>query len=338
MTLLINDDEVKQILTFEDTIEAVEDAYRQYGLGKIGVTGFSYGGLPPPKRELRIKGKGAAHGSPQNECIAQGVASLEETGMAILQHAFRFKNRRGGLFHLIDTTSGETVAIITNNTGTISWQRTGAAGAVAAKYLARPDSKIVGILGTGKQGRAQLGMLAKVFDLETAYAHSGRRKDTEYAQEMSKQLGIDVIATDGVEQVVKKADILVAVTHASEPLVKGEWVTEGQHLNGLGADCSMKTEFDVATLQKVDKLVIDCDQALDIAEIRVPMEQGLLSSDAIYGNIGEIVAGVKPSRNTTTEITLFESTGTTMPYVSICATIYKKAQKLNLGREVSSLL
>ena len=337
MTLLLNDSDVKQILTFEDTLDAVEDAYRQYGNNLAGVNGYGFG--PPPKRELRIKGKGLPHADPQTESIAQGIAYLEGTNMVVLQHAFNFGKRRGGgLFHLLDRVSGDTLAVITNQSEDIWWLRSGATGAIGAKYLAQTGSKIAGVIGTGRHGRAHLQALSKVLDLDKAYSHSGRHKDSVYAQEMSEKIGIEVIATDTAEEVVRNADILVTATPSTIPIVMGDWLHDGLHINAIGADCPLKVELDSTVFQRADKLVIEDDQALTICELRKPLEQGILSPEDIYGTIGEIVAGKKPGRESSSEITLLECCGTTLSYVTICAAIYKKAQKMGLGTEISSLI
>lgn len=336
MTLLIKDEDVRQILTLEETIKAVEDAYRQYGNGLAGENGYGFG--PPPKRELRLKGKGLPHADPQTESLAQGIASLDGTNMVILQHAFNFGKRRGGgLFHLLDKTSGETLAIITNYAEDIWWLRSGAAGAVAAKYLSNTDSRIAGVIGTGRHGRAHLIALSQVRNLEKAFAHSGRRKDEVYAREMSQKLGIDVIATEKAEEVVQNAEVLVTVTPSTKPIVKGEWLPAGLHINAIGADCPLKMELYPSALQKADKLIIDGEQVLVVGELRIPMEQGVLSTEKI-STIGEVVAGVKPGRETSSEITIFESSGLTLSYVTICAKIYEEAQKRGLGKEIISLI
>jgi ornithine cyclodeaminase/alanine dehydrogenase-like protein (mu-crystallin family) len=338
MTLLISDEEANEVLTVEDFLETVEDAYRQYGMGLAGKDGFSYGHLPPPKREIRIQGKDSPHGAPHNTAVTQGIAFLEQTGMVVLQHSFRFAERRGGMFHLIDSQSGETLAIVMNNSGLISRMRTAADGAIAAKYMSREDSAIAGIIGTGQQGKLQLQMLAKVRSIEKAFAHSGRRRDDEYALEMTKKLGIDVLGADNTAEVVRASDVLVTVTRSTTPIVRGEWVGKGLHITSMGADCPLKMELDASTFRKADKIVIDCEQALDVAHIRTAMEQGILKPDDIYGNIGEVVAQKKRGRENESEITIYASTGMTLAYAAICARIYKRALRQGLGKEMESLL
>lgn len=338
MTLLIREEDVKKILTFEKTLEAVESAYRQYGMGLAGGNSLRHHCLPPPRCEIRVEGKDLPHISPQIRSVHQSMAYLEDTGMVFLRWSFRLGAKKGNMAYLIDARNGEILAII-KAPNYESYMRTGAAGAIGSKYLSRKDSKIAGMIGTGTQGRAQLEFLSKVRNLEKAFAYSGRRRDEEYAREMSRKLGIDVIACDGAEEVVRNADILTTATMATEPIVKGEWINEGLHITAIGADDPLKVELDAATLKKADKIVIDDYQlALDTKEIRVPMEQGILSGEAIYGTIGEIVAGVKPGRETSSEITVFESTGMTIAYVTINAMVYKEAIDRGLGTEISNNL
>jgi ornithine cyclodeaminase/alanine dehydrogenase-like protein (mu-crystallin family) len=338
MPLLISDEEVKKILTIEDALDAVESAFRQYGRQLAGGNGFEYRFPPPPKRELRIEGKNLPHGDPKNHFISQGIASLEDTKMSVLQHTLWFQNRKAGIFHLIDNASGNTIAIVMNNSGYISWMRTCAEGAIAAKYLSRENARIAGIVGTGLQGRGQLQFLTRVRTIEKAFVHSGRRRDEKFAREMGENLGIEVVAANTVEDVARTSDILVTVTRATTPIIKGEWIAQGTHINGIGADCPLKAELDAETLKKADKLIIDCEQMLNVAQMRLPMEQGILQAENIYGTIGEIVAGIKPGRETSSEITLYQSTGMTIPYVTINARIFEKARKMGLGRETPSIL
>jgi ornithine cyclodeaminase/alanine dehydrogenase-like protein (mu-crystallin family) len=334
MTLLIREKDVKKILTFEDTIEAVENAYRQYGMGLAGWNSLKYRKLPPPRCEIRVEGKELPHISPKIRGVNQSMAYLEGTGMIFLRWSFHLGDKAGNMAYLIDASNGEILAII-KAPGYEGWIRTGTAGAVAAKYLSREDSRIAGVLGTGRQGRAQLQILSKVRNIEKAYAYSGRRRDEKYAKEMGEKLGIDVIASNGAEEVVRNADILITTTLSTTPIVRGEWIDEGLHINAIGADDPIKVELDANTLKRADKIVIDdYELALDTKELRVPLEKGILSEEDIYGTIGEVVAGIKQGRETQSEITIFESTGMTMPYVTINEKVYEKAKKMGLGEDI----
>jgi hypothetical protein len=109
MALVISDDEVKALFTPDDALECVEEAFRQCGLGQAAGDGMTRGFIPPPKRELRIRGKGLPHGAPETVAVGQGIAALEGAGMAVLHHSFKFRDRRGAMYHLLDAESGHTL-------------------------------------------------------------------------------------------------------------------------------------------------------------------------------------------------------------------------------------
>jgi ornithine cyclodeaminase/alanine dehydrogenase-like protein (mu-crystallin family) len=337
-TLIISDQDVSELFSADDALEAVEEAFRQYGLGLAAGDGMTPGFVPPPKRELRIRGKGLPHGAKETIAIGQGIAALEGAKMAVIQHSFKFRDRRTSTYHLIDTDTGRTLAIILDNDRRISLMRTSADAAVAAKYLSRKDSKIAGIVGTGRQGQAQLRYLMKVRPIERVYAHSGRRKDESYAREMAAELGIEVVASDSVREVVERSDIIALNTRATSPIVQGSWLRPGAHVNGIGADCPLKAELDAASMARADKIVIDCDQVLDAGDLKPVLDGRPDRGARIYGTIGEVVAGVKPARERDSEITIYKSTGTTMPYVIIGARIYEKARRLGRGITGPSVL
>jgi ornithine cyclodeaminase/alanine dehydrogenase-like protein (mu-crystallin family) len=338
MTLLIRDEDVREAVTPEDVIEAVENVYRQHGLGKVQDT---------PRREVRMKGKGLPHLAPGTTSVGQGLCFLEEQNKVIISHGFHFREEESTannspssrmapyLIHVIDPDEGKTQAIIQSSYA--SWMRTAAGGAVGAKYLARRDSSVAGIIGTGLVGKGQLLFLPKVRDITKAFVHSGRRKDVEYAQEMGDRLGIDIVPSDTVEEVVKNSEILVTGTRATQPIVKGEWVKNGTHINSIGADDPHKVELDTATLKKASKVIVDSERAPTwIGQIVLAIKQGALNPEKI-DSIGQIVAGLKPGREDDDEITIYSCEGTNMQTAGVAAKIYEKVKKAGLGIETSTL-
>lgn len=335
MTLIIRDEEAKNLLTCAEALEALEDAYRQYGLGLAGGNSLVYGSSVIPRCEMRVEGRELPHLSARIRGINQSMAYLEETGMAVVRLSFNLGNRTGMADFLINAKSGEIVAVL--KAPHVWYMRLGAEGAIGSKYLSRKDSKIAGMIGTGRAGRALLEAIANVRNIEKVYAHAGREADRpiaqEYAKEMSKKLGIEIVVCGSAEEVVRNVDILTTATMATQPIVKGDWVNEGLHINAIGADDPLKAELDAFTLLKADKLVIDYQLSLETKEIRVPMEQGMLKPENIYGHIGEVVAGIKPGRESSSEITIFKNTGMTLPYVTIYKKVYANAIKKGMGTE-----
>lgn len=339
MVLLIEENDVKKVLTFEDTLKAVEDAYRQYGLGKAGGNSLIYGNPPPPRCEMRVKGKNLPHLSPEIRNINQTMAYLEESNLIFLRWNFHLGEKKGYISYLIDARDGEILAVIKADASVRSFMgfmRVGAAGAIGAKYLSLKNSKVAGVIGTGRVGKTLLHFLTKVRDIELVYAHSGRKKDDKYAKEMSDKLNIDIIPCNNLERIVNKSDIIMTATKSTIPIIEGKWIHKGTHINAFGADCPFKTELDTLTLQKADKLVIDYYLALDTKELRIPLLNGLLKKENIYANIGEIVAGLKPGREKSSEITIFKNTGMTLPYVTITKNIYEKVINMGLGKEINN--
>lgn len=337
MTLLIRDEDVREAVTPEDVIEAVENVYRQHGLGKVQDT---------PRREVRMTGKDLPHLAPGTTSVGQGLSYLGEQNKVVISHSFYFRQEEitaktfppvrisPNLIHVIDPDEGKTLAIIRSPYA--SWMRTGAGGAVGAKYLARKDSAVAGIVGTGLQGKGQLIFLTKVRNITKAFVHSGRRKDVEYAQEMGNRLGIDIVPGDSVEEVVKNSDILVTATRATQPIVRGEWVKNGTHINSIGADDPHKVELDTATLRKASRVIVDSERAPTwIGQIVLAIKQGAVNPE--IDSIGQVVAGLKPGREDDNEITVFSCEGTNMQSAGVAVKVYEKVKEAGLGIETSTL-
>jgi ornithine cyclodeaminase/alanine dehydrogenase-like protein (mu-crystallin family) len=335
MVLLISDKDIKAVeITPKEVIEAVEDVYRQDGMGLAFET---------PRLEIQIKGRHLPHIAPGTTSVGQGMVYLEASSAFIISHSYHFSWHKY-VSHIMDSEDGETLAFVLRrreplgvrtkevNSGSL---RTGAAAAIGAKYLAIDTVDSVGVIGTGRVGRASLVCLAEVRDFDTVYVHSGTKKDDEFAQDMSTMLGVNVIAVDNPKEVVRKSNLLITATYATEPLVKGEWLKEGTHISGMGADGPLKAELDATTMKKADKIIIDSQKCLSIGEIARPMERGILTPEDIHGRIGEVVAGKKPGRERPEEITVFESDGTHMQSAAVVWLIYKKVKEAGLGIETS---
>jgi ornithine cyclodeaminase/alanine dehydrogenase-like protein (mu-crystallin family) len=337
MVLLIRDEDVRKVVTPEDVIEAVENVYRQHGLGKVQDT---------PRREVRMRGKDLPHLAAGTTSVGQGLAYLGEQNVVMISHNFHFQEKEEqsnvfppvrlnpSLIHVIDAKEGKTLAIIRSPYA--SWMRTSAAGAVGFKYLARKESKTVGVIGTGLQGKGQLFFLSKVMKIENVFAHSGRRKDIEFAEEMGSRVGIDIQSCDRVESVVRDADVLVTATRSTEPLVRGDWVKKGTHINSIGADDPHKVELDAATLRRADKVVVDSDRAIVwIGQIMMAVKRGALKAENIL-LIGQVVAGIKPGREKDDEITIFSCEGSNMQTAGVAFKVYERVKRAGLGIETSS--
>jgi alanine dehydrogenase len=220
----------------------------------------------------------------------------------------------------------------------ITAMRTAAATGIATKYLARKDARTVGMIGAGYQAPFQLEALRDVIDVKLVKVYA-RRKDRveKFAKDMEPKLGLNIEATDTAKDAVKDADVLVTITTAREPVVKDEWVTEGMHINDIGADAPGKQELDPKILKRAKIVVDDWEQACHSGEVNVPLTRGEITRDDIYGELGEIIAGLRPGRTSDDEITIFDSTGLSIQDVITGWHVLRMAEKKGVGSEIPAL-
>jgi alanine dehydrogenase len=209
--------------------------------------------------------------------------------------------------------------------------RTGAAGGLAARLLAREDSRIVGLLGAGVQARTQLQALARIFSLELVKVFD---ISLERSQSLEKDCRVFLdcsyhITMDPGE--VCDCDILVTTTPSRRPVVRDHWVKDGTHINAIGADAKGKQELDSSLLRRSKVVVDDRVQAVHSGEINVPIAQGEFSRDEIYAELGEIVAGKLPGRVDQKEITIFDSTGLAIQDVATASNVLLRAMTSGKG-------
>lgn len=328
MPLYLNEQDITRCLSPRDVVEAVEDGFRQHGLGMAQTQ---------PRREIRIRGKDLPHADPRTTRVAQGLAFLEQSGVVVIDHIFSFPDRRTPSMrvvkHLIDADDGCVIGIVDSTN--ILGLRTGAAGAVGAKFLSRKSSSVVGIIGAGRQSRNQLRFLLQVRPIESAFVYDLAPQEADrFCEEMSAELEISVQASKNIEHVVGKADILITATPAVKPIVMAEWLPPGVHVNIVGADDPPKIELEGAALKRAEKLVIAAEDCFTAGQMCKPIAEGIITQGDVYGTIGEIIAGIKPGRETEDEMTIFHSPGVTIQDAAVAYRSYLNAKELGYGVDV----
>jgi alanine dehydrogenase len=317
--LWLNKNEVESLLDMKGTLKVVEEAFRQHGLKKVQM---------PPKLYLFFK--------KHNGDLRTMPAYLEEqdiTGVKIVNvHPDNPKKGLPTVMALVILNSTETGAPVAIMDGTyLTDMRTGAAGGVAVKYLARKNSKIVGFVGTGNQAKTQLLGINEVIDIEEVKATSTSEKGTlAFKDEMEKRIGCDITPKKSIREVCD-CDILVTTTPSREPIVMNEWIAEGTHINAIGADAPGKEELDPDILKRARIVVDDIPQASHSGEVNVPLSKKLIMEKDICCEIGEVVAGRKKARTKDSDITVFDSTGLAIQDVATADMVYRKALKANIG-------
>lgn len=323
-TVLLNRTEISALLDFEDYFDAVEAAFKSHGEKKTLPQGLLH--LDSEGGEFHIKGGGLK--------LERIYFGLKCNG------AFSENMRRHGLPNILGTITlcdGETgypLAIL--DSVEITKQRTAAAAAVAAKYLARPDSRVITICGCGTQGHIQLQAVKRVFPLVKAFAFdvdSGQRE--RFAGQMSQELKMEVQPVSDPGLAVRQSDICVTCTPSHQYYLRKVDVPAGMFIAAMGADSPGKQELEPGLLAS-NKVVVDIvEQCAKVGELHHALDQGLLTSHDVYAELGEIVARLKPGRATPEEIIIFDSTGTAMQDVASAAAVYAKAVAKNIGHSIN---
>lgn len=322
-TLLLTGREVAALLTIEECMAAVEHAFNLHGQCKTSAPGI----LGVHARD------GGFH-------IKAGFLELNHSYFAAKVNAnFPHNPKRFGLpmiqgvVALCDGENGYPLALMDSIEITI--QRTGAATGLAAKYLARSNSKTATICGCGNQGRISLRALTKVLPIQKAWAYDLDQENAqEFASELSRELRIDVEPVTDLETAVRQSDVCVTCTPSNRHFLEEDFVAPGTFIAAVGADNPEKQELEPALLRR-SKVVVDMlEQCATIGELHHALDAGAITRDDVYGELGQVIAGIKPGRTSRDEIIVFDSTGMALQDVVTAAAVYEKAINGQTGTRI----
>jgi len=316
-TLLLTRSDIVSILTMEEAIDAVENAFKMKSAAESSV-----------KAWLFYK----EHGG-DLACWSTYMRDIGASGMKAI--GYNTNNPRRGLptitavIILHDPETSFPISILDGTS--LTAMRTGAAGAVAAKHLARRDSEVIGMIGAGVQARTQLMGLNEIFEIEKVRVYdvsmdAGRK----FSAEMEK-LDLSVEVCTDAEAAVLGSDIVVTATPSREPIVMDGWVSPGLHINAMGADEPGKVELDPLILTRAKIVVDDLEDTVRRGEINVAISKGIIKAEDIYADLEEIVTGKRPGRESNREITVFDGAGVAIEDVAVAWEAYKKAEKEGAG-------
>ncbi|HTX43297.1 MAG TPA: ornithine cyclodeaminase family protein, partial [Methanocella sp.] len=285
MVRLLSDADVKRLFSMKDAIPAVEHVFAEDALGKTEM---------PSKIYLDVKGYGDFRAMPAY------VPSIDTAGIKWV--SVYPGNPSMGLPTVMATLllnepqTGKLLCAI--NASSLTDLRTGAAGGVAAKYLARKGSAVIGIIGSGHQAWTQALAYREVFGdrIKFVKVYSPHLEHADaFAGRVRAELGYDAQAYKSAREAAD-ADIIATVTPARRPVLIADWVKPGTHVNAIGADAPGKQELDSMLTIKARIFVDSVEQASHSGEINVPWRQGLLNREKIAGTIGEVITGILPGR------------------------------------------
>ncbi len=334
---ILSAEDIAQVFTIEDALEAVEEAYRQKAEGDGVAWPMVYAAFDPGIADMDIR---------SGDLAASGLFGLKLT-------AWFSKNPERGLPEIFGTTlicsdtTGEPLALL--NASAITGLRTGAAAALGAKWLARKDSEKLLVAGAGHQSSFQVAaMLAacpgishvSVWDPRSSEAPQARVEliRTDVARMLSNagiERGYDIVAIGDGEAAVRQADIVVTITPATSPIIKSDWIRPGTHLSCVGADMEGKQELESALMAAARLYVDDRAQSVASGELEIAVKEGAISSDDIVAEIGEVIAGIAEGRTSDEQITVFDTSGIAVQDLASSKVAYDRAIEANLGSVVA---
>lgn len=235
------------------------------------------------------------------------------------------------LYHL---ETGELLAVM--EASSMGQIRTGAASGLATKYMARPDASTVAVIGSGYQAETQLEAVCAVRGIKSARVYSRTpAKREDFARRMTEKLNVEVLPAEGAEECVVEADIAIAITSARDPVIKGEWLGDGCHVNAAGGNHWMRREIDEGAVQRANVIVVDdLEQAkTECGDLIWPAERGTFRWSGVH-ELKEVVSGRVPGRSDSSAVTLFESQGVAIEDIAAAAHVYHKARRSGIGQEL----
>lgn len=320
MTLYLTEDDVASLLPMDDALTAVEGVLLAQAKGKA---------INQSRRRVRAAGT-TLH-------VMSGAVTGVDSANSWLGLKCYSVSRNGARFivNLFNAESGELSAIIeADRLGQI---RTGAASGIATKYMSREDSRTIGIYGTGWQARTQLEAVCKVrppSEIKVYSRNSDKRE--KFCDEMRNELKLSSITpVSRPQDAAEGSNIIITITSSREPVLLGEWVSPGTHINAAGGNSLLRRELDDEVIRRSSAVVVDSlDQAkIEAGELVSAVEKGLLAWEGVR-ELRHVVTGDLHMRSGSKEITLFKSLGIAIEDVAAAAVVYEKARGRGIGREI----
>lgn len=315
MAIYLNEHEVEGLLEMPAIIDAVETVMAAHGRGEV---------VDYPRQRVRLPGS-------ITHMLQAGVPYLNLTG-------FKVYTSSGGKarfwVHLFDANNGDPIAVL--EADRLGMMRTGAAGAVAAKWLARPDAKVAGVFGSGWQAEGQVQALCTALSLSRVKVFArDRDRLVQFCARMSLLTGCDVAPAATAEETVRGSDIVVTVTTSAKPLFDGDWLEPGTHINAAGSNSLARQELSESSLRRVDLICVDArDTALREAGDLLPLLEKGRTQPGRWVELGELIAGVRPGRANPAQITLFESQGMGIQDIAVASRVLALARERGVGTDL----
>jgi len=321
--LIISEDLARELVSVEDAIDAVESTFAAMARGD----GRNY----PVVREV-VGYQNAVYGVKTGCDVSAPILGLKAGGYWPHNAEKGLGNHQSSTL-LFDPETGRASALVSANY--LTGVRTGASSAIATKYLSRPESRILGIIGTGVQAQYQLRATMAVRELTRVHAWDPSAENLGRFGDTVHELGLDFVAEAEREAVARTADILITVTPSQQALVDKAWVRAGTHVSAMGCDTKGKQELDPHLVAASALFVDEAAQAITIGEFQHAYGRGLITEASLRGSIGQVIEGLCDGRRAADEVTVFDGTGVSLQDLVVAALAVRLAEQRGLGAAVS---
>ncbi len=325
MTLLLTGSDVKQALSMEEAIDLVEQGFVEFGKGAVDM----------PQRPVIMV--------PEHEGFCTFMpAFIHEMGALVVKTVTVFKGNpdKGlptifGTIVLLDSETGYALSVM--DAGHLTALRTGAASGVATKYLATAGARVGGSIGAGTKGKTQLEAMCAVRDLAEVRVFDIDQARAETFVKQLADLGSlprDIRVVSSVKELLGEADIVVTASTSATPVLDGDDLKPGTHINNVGSHAPAVRELDTKTVVR-SRIVCDSVDAClaEAGDLLIPMQEGAIDELSIYGGLAQVISGELEGRRDDEEITLYKSVGLAFQDAVVAANAYEKALEMRLGTQ-----
>lgn len=323
MTLLLSKIDVQKVLDMKTTMEIVEKAFAELYQGSA---------VMPQRTPIKV---------PEHTGVALFMpAFIKNMGAIGAKIVTVYKDNPKnynmptvmGTIIVLDPKTGEPIGIMDG--GYITAMRTGAVSGVATKYMAHDSAKIASVIGSGIQAKTQVWATctARKFEKYVVFSVDSPDKIDVFCKEMEGKHKIPFVRAKTCEEAVRQADVLTLATSAKDPIIDGDWLKPGCHINGIGSHAVDYRELDEKTVCK-SRIICDYTEACmaEAGDFLIPMKEGRWSKDMIKGDLGAVITGKVKGREKKDEITLFKSVGLAIQDLSTAYAVFGRAQEMKVG-------
>ena len=321
--IVLSRSDLQSLMPFGDYVDVVTQGFRMHAEGST---------VSPPPLHIPAEA-GGFHVKAASLPLTPGYVAVKTNANFPLNRERAGLPTIQGAILLFSSIDGTPLALLDSIEITI--KRTGAATAIAATYLARPESQVATICGCGEQGRIQLAALRHSLDIKQAFAWDGDMAvASAYAREMSDQHGIDVKPVSNLIEATRQSDVIATCTTSRTPYLTLEHVRPGTFIAAVGADNPEKSEIHPELMAHATVVADVAAQAVMMGDAHHAIRAGAMTADMIHAELGELITGRRGGRTNSTEITVFDSTGTGIQDVAASARAYELALSRAVGSRI----